>query len=168
MPKLILVVALSFVALALLGGFRILAANGRGRPGSYFRRESLFTPAERAFLGVLEAALPAGVRVLGKVPLGEIFGVRAAGDPGERQAARNYIGRRHVDFLLVRADTLVPLAGVVLDDPARTSADRRDGEAVVDHAFRSAGLPLVRIRARRSYAAEELARKLATSLGREP
>ena len=68
---LLAIIAVVFVVLAVL---KLKAAGGAKR-GVYYLRKTLFTAAERSFLGVLERALPPGVRVFGKVRLADIFGV---------------------------------------------------------------------------------------------
>jgi hypothetical protein len=103
------------VAVALVAFFLwvVVKAQMAGRrKGDYYLRKSLFTPAERAFLPVLERAMPAGLRVFGKVRLEDIFGVKSGLDLSERQAARNKVSRKHVDFLLVRDDDFAPVAGI--------------------------------------------------------
>jgi len=124
MPKLhplILVAAAASLAVLLLARAWIAA---RRRAHAYYLRQSLFTPAEAAFLPVLESALPPGIRVFGKVRLEDVLGVRSDLDRGEGQAARNRINRKHVDFLLVRSGTLAPVAGIELDDRSHDAADR--------------------------------------------
>src|ERR1019366_9606341 len=53
--------------------------------GAYYLRKSLFTAAERSFLGVLEPMLPSEVRVFAKVRLADIFGVVSGLERGARQ-----------------------------------------------------------------------------------
>lgn len=157
--KLLLIVVVALIALAILA---ILKAKlrGSGKAGVYYLRKSLFTPAERSFLGVLEANLPSGVRLFGKVRLEDILGVKAGLEPGERQAARNRINRKHVDFLLVRVSDLAPLAGIELDDSSHEAEDRQQRDRFVDSAFASAGLPLLHVPVQKSYNPAEVKAKV--------
>src|SRR5512146_2090735 len=86
-------------ALATLGVLLLAKAwlAARRRAHAYILRPSLFTPAEAAFLRVLESVLPPGVRVFGKVRLEDFLGVKPSLDRREVQAARNRINRKHVD-----------------------------------------------------------------------
>ena len=131
------------------------------RKGLYYLRSSLFTPAERVFLQVLERAVPAGVRVFGKVRLEDIFGVTRGLDQAERLAARNKINRKHVDFLLVKESDLAPLAGIELDDSSHEADDRKQRDVFVDSAFASAGLPLLHVPVEKAYPHADLRAKVA-------
>jgi hypothetical protein len=127
----------------------------------YYLRKALFTPAERSFLGVLDSMLPREVRVFGKVRLEDIFDVKKGLTPGERLAARNRINRKHVDFLLVRASDLTPIAGLELDDASHEEEDRQTRDAFVDSAFASAGLLLIHIPVQQTYSPADLKAKLS-------
>lgn len=150
-----------FVVIVAMAVLKAKLAAPSAKTDVYYARKALFTPAERSFLGVLEPQLPPGVRVFGKVRLEDIVGVRAGLSRSERQAARNRINRKHVDFLLVRASDLAPLAGIELDDSSHEEEDRRDRDAFVDAAFASAGLPLIHVPVQRSYNPAEVKAKLA-------
>lgn len=136
----------------------------RRRQGTYYRRNSLFTPAERAFLLVLDRVVPDGVRVFGKVRLEDILGVVRDLDRTERLAARNRINRKHVDFLLVRETDLAPLAGIELDDASHDGEERQERDRFVDSAFAGAGLPLLHVPASKAYSPADLKARLAEVL----
>jgi len=160
---------LPFVAIALIlfaawALTRARRANPREGAEAYYLRLSLFTPAEQAFLGVLESQLPPGVRLFGKVRLEDIFAVKDDMKAGARQAARHRVGRGHVDFLLVSAGDLAPLAGIELDDRSPAEADRRERDRFVDELFTGVGLPLWRVPAQRSYNGAELFARLTDLL----
>lgn len=168
--KLYMIVVLVIVALVLLA---VLKAKLSGAPraakaGVYYLRKSLFSPAERSFLGVLETSLPPGVRIFGKVRLEDILGVASGLERGDRQAARNRISRKHVDFLLVRSTDLAPLAGVELDDSSHDAEDRQERDSFVDSAFASAGLPLLHVPAQKSYGTGEVKLKIAQLITPKP
>jgi hypothetical protein len=170
MQKLILIVAVVVVIIAVLGVALVvlkakLAGGGGTKAGVYYLKKALFTPAERSFLGVLEPNLPPGLRVFGKVRLEDILGVKAGLERGERQAARNRINRKHVDFLLVRANDLAPVAGIELDDSSHEEEDRQQRDAFVDEAFASAGLPLLHVPAQKSYNPAEIRSRLTSLPG---
>ncbi len=161
MMKLILIVAVVLIVVAVLAVVKAKLAGGGVKAGVYYLKKSLFTPAERFFLGVLEPNLPPGMRVFGKVRLEDFLGVNKGLDRGEAQAARNRINRKHVDFLLVRTTGLAPLAGIELDDSSHEEEDRQQRDAFVDSAFASAELPLLRVPAQRSYKPAEVKAKVA-------
>ena len=134
------------------------------RQGTYTLRKSLFTPAERAFLTVVDRVVPDGVRVFGKVRLEDIFGVVRELEGGDRMAARNRINRKHVDFLLVRETDLAPLAGIELDDSSHAAEDRQERDRFVDSAFASADLPLLHVAAQKAYSPADIKARLAEVL----
>lgn len=160
MIKIVVIVAIVLVVLAALFLAAKLKASGTGQTDDYYLRKSLFTPAERSFLGILESSLPAGVRVFGKVRLEDIIGVKSGLGPGKRQAARNRINRKHIDFLLVRAGDLAPVAGIELDDRSHEAEDRQERDRFVDSAFASAGLPLLHVPVQKSYSPAEVGAKV--------
>jgi hypothetical protein len=161
MMKLYLIIGLVFVVgVVVLAVLKAKLAGGGAKAGVYYLRKSLFSPAERSFLGVLEPNLPPGVRVFGKVRLEDILGVKAGLERGERQAARNRINRKHVDFLLVRSTDLAPVAGIELDDSSHEEEDRQQRDDFVDSVFASAGLPLLHI----PYNPADLRAKVAAAL----
>jgi hypothetical protein len=164
MAKLIPIVVAVIVTLVFLALIFRKLASAKPKEGVYYLRKTLFSPAERSFLGILEPSLPPGIRVFGKVRLEDIFGVKAGLEKGERQAARNRINRKHVDFLLVRSTDLAPVAGIELDDSSHDTEDRQERDTFVDSAFASAGLPLLHVPAQKAYNPTEIRAKLATVL----
>ncbi len=117
---------LPIVTMAVLGVLvlvlKVLKARVSKEPenGTYYLKQSLFTPAERSFLGVLESLGMPEYRIMAKVRLADIFGVKKG--QGWRSAF-NRISAKHVDFLLVRQSDGAPILGIELDD---SSHDRPD------------------------------------------
>lgn len=156
-PIIVAIVAALFFLQVMLRGMAAKKVDA----SVYYLRKALFSPAERSFLGVLEGQLPPGIRVFGKVRLEDIFGVKAGLERGARQAARNRINRKHVDFLLVRASDLVPVAGIELDDSSHEEEDRQERDTFVDAAFAGASLPLLHFPAQKAYSFAEIRSRLA-------
>jgi len=119
----------------------------------YRLRDDFLSPAELSFYRVLQAALHNRVVLLSKVNLADIFFVLK---PSENVAYRNKIDRKHVDFLVCDPDSMKPLCGIELDDASHSRTDRRDRDAFVDQVFEDAKLPLVRVRASRTYNPHEI------------
>lgn len=166
--SLLVIAAVVLVVLAIIAGL-LKAKFGRvaSSPGAldvYELRQSVLTPAERSFAGVLDGALPDGVTWLGKVRLGDVFITRRGLSRSESTAARNRIDRKHVDFLLVRSSDLAPMAGVELDDHSHESDDRKQRDAFVDDVFRSCTLPLLHVPAQTGYNQAELRAKIVALL----
>lgn len=117
---------------------------------------SLFSPAERSFLGVLEQSVGAELRVLGKVRLADLIQPAAGLAAGDRGAAFNRISRKHVDFVLCCPRTLAVVAVVELDDRSHQRADRRERDALVDGALSAAGITVLHVPCRQGYNVTEL------------
>src|SRR5690606_28630791 len=79
----------------------------------YRLRDDFLSPAELSFYRVLRLAVKDQAVILAKVNLADIFFVAR---PNQNQAYRNKIDRKHVDFLLLHAETMKPLVGLELDD----------------------------------------------------
>ena len=163
-PIIIIVVFLVIVAAAVLPKPK---AAGAGEPaveegvsvadvGLYVRRPYLLTPAEYSFYKVLHQVLPADRIVLVKVRLADVFDVKDGLERGPKQAARNRIDRKHLDFIVCDRATCVPLLAIELDDASHGRADRQTRDLFVDGLCRASGLPLVRQPARRGYTLEEV------------
>lgn len=163
MLKITLLLGFIVVVFAVLAALKLKGAGG-AKSGIYYLRKTIFTAAERSFLGVLDRALPPGVTVFGKVRLADIFGVQSGLDASTRQAARNRIDRKHVDFLLVRIDDLAPLAGIELDDKSHEEEERQQRDAFVDEVFSGADLPLLHVPVQKTYDSADLKAKVASLL----
>ena len=79
----------------------------------------------------------------------------------QSQTARNKIDRKHLDFLICKADDLSLVAGVELDDSSHQRKDRGERDILVDEVLKSAGIPLVRFAAKKGYELAEVKTKLA-------
>ena len=128
----------------------------------YRRVESLLTAAERSFYDVLLRAVDSRLVIFAKVRLADLMwlpdGVR------DRQAHLGRIIAKHADFVLCDRQTLAPVLAIELDDSSHSMRDRRNRDAFVDRALSAAGIPLLRVRASRSYQLPELARQLQEAL----
>ena len=120
----------------------------------YQKVDSVLTAAERSFHGVLYHAVEGRLIILAKVRLADLFELPAG--TLNRFTYRNKIDRKHVDFVLCGPDDLTPLLAIELDDASHERRDRRERDAFVDRVFDAAGLPLLRVPARRTYAPRDL------------
>lgn len=118
---------------------------------TYIAQDSLFTPAERNFMLVLEEAAGSGCRVYGKVRLADVLKVRSGMEPKKWRAAFNKICAKHVDFVVCDAETLEVLCVVELDDSSHAREDRTARDVFFDEALKDAEIPLMRVKARASY-----------------
>ena len=131
---------------------------------AFENRKELFSPAERSFYGVLQQALEESFVIFGKVRLGDVIEPARGLGRNLNQRALNKINRKHLDFVICRTEDLSLVAAVELDDSSHQRKDRADRDVFVDNALKSAGIPMVRFAAKRTYELAEVKTKLATSL----
>jgi len=159
----IIIIALLAIALQLL---KLKGASDGGSAESdvYYLKKSLYSAAERSFLGILESIDFEDVTIQSKVRLADVFGLKKGLDRSLRQRALNRITSKHVDYLLVQKSDGRPLLGIELDDSSHEAEDRKQRDQFVDGVFRSAGLPLLHVPAKSSYDPKEIRRLLETAV----
>ena len=135
--------------------------GGSGRNASYERRDPLFSPAERSFLGVLEQIVGKEYRVIGKVRMADIIRPRKGLSGSAWRSALNRITSKHVDFAVCDPRTLQVVGVIELDDSSHDRTDRQRRDKFVDAALSSAGVPLVRIPAQRAYTPAEVRQRVS-------
>jgi len=131
----------------------------------YRQGESLFTPAERAFLTSLDAAVGGHYRLFGKVRVADVIEVAPTRDNSVWQRAFNKISAKHFDFVLCRADDLTVVAAIELNDSSHRQRKRQERDSFLQSVCESTGLPLVQVRAQREYSVPALRDQIARALG---
>jgi len=158
-----LIIVLVVVAIV-IAVIKNLIPKGKGQTLPYEKQPSLFTPAERSFLGVLEQAVGNEFRIMGKVRLGDIVKVKAGLDNKARQSAFNRIQSKHVDFIACDPNDLSIQFVIELDDKSHEREDRQDRDAFVDRVMEAAGIPIIHFPAKRAYAIQDIRDTLTTKL----
>lgn len=130
----------------------------------YSVRESILSPAERSFAGVLNMVAPARTKICYKVRLGDIFTTRRGLAGAVRKGAWNRINQKHIDFLLVDSETFAPLAAIELDDDSHEAKDRADRDRFVDAVFKASGVSVLRFRAAAAYSPNEVRGRIEAAL----
>ncbi len=133
----------------------------------YRKNDSLFTPAERSFLGVLDQMLGARYRIMGKVRIADVISVMPMKDRRQWQGAFNRINAKHFDFVLCDQETLSPLAVIELDDKSHNATQRHQRDLFVNGVCEAASLTLLRVPARRVYSCSDVERLVVNALHRE-
>ena len=165
---LIVLVALVVLAVALAAlKAKISPQEKSAQTEVYYLRKSLFSPAERSFLGVLESLDYEGVTIASKVRRADIFGIKKGLDRGMRQRALNRISAKHVDFLLLQSSDGRPLLGIELDDSSHDEEDRVARDSFVDSVFSSSGLPILHVTAKAAYDPKEVHRQIDEALAKK-
>ncbi len=168
-PFVSVLVPVFLVALAVLAvafGLRYLIRSHlklKGLP--YTKVPAVLTTAELAFYSALREAVGDQWVVLAKVRLGDVIDVPLG--TTDRQAHRNRIDRKHLDFVLCSPADFVPALAIELDDSSHERFDRRRRrDAFVDSALAAAGLPILRVPVRLVYDPAELRAQIDERLRR--
>ena len=130
-------------------------------PLPYRVRDDFLSPAEMSFYHVLSSVVGSRAVICPKVRLADVFFVAR---PNENLSYFNRIAQRHLDFLLCKPNSMKPVLGIELDDTSHTRSKRKQRDEFVNKVFESAGLPMLRIAAQRSYNTRELAVQVAQYL----
>ena len=120
----------------------------------YKKKDYLLTKAELSFYGVLKSVIDNDLVIFSKVRLIDLLWLPKG--TKNRQAYLNRIMSKHVDFVLCKSDTLSPVLVIELDDSSHQEGKRQERDKFVNEVFRQAGLPLLRVKAKRSYSPGEL------------
>jgi hypothetical protein len=156
------------LVLVAVGLVRLLVLWLEGKRGAtmpnYRRRVTLLTPAEQAFRDVLLRAIPDHIHVCYKVRLLDVIEGENPRDP----AVRNKVMSKHLDYVLIESRSSRIVAAIELDNASHLRPDRAERDRFVEHAMRSAGVPLIRFRAAATYDEHAVASKLAEAYGSHP
>jgi very-short-patch-repair endonuclease len=131
----------------------------------YQKEPTLFSPAERSFLGVLDQAIGDQFRIMGKVRLADVIKVRPGLEASARQTAFNKIQSKHLDFVACDPADLSIQFAVELDDKSHKQKKRQDRDAFVDAAMNAAGVPIIHFPAQKAYSIQDVRDKIAAQLG---
>ena len=164
----VVVLAILLAVLAVVVVRQRQAPDDRGEPTGYRKRESLFSPAERSFFGVLNQAVGPGFRVFGKVRVGDVLAPEEGLTTSQRAGALNRINRMHFDFIVCAADDLSIVCAVELDDKSHQQARRQRRDVFLAEACQTAGFVLINFPAQHAYSVPEVAAAIAKKTGITP
>jgi hypothetical protein len=121
-----------------------------------YRRGRFLSANETIFLRTLDAALGRSYRAFAQVRLAELANPAESAKVHIRRRALNAVMAKSVDFVICDVLTLDPVAAIEVDDCSHLLPERRDRDAFVNAVFAEIGVPLVRVKAQRSYSVAEL------------
>ena len=129
----------------------------------YAKRDDFLSPAELSFYKVLNQVVSKDLIICPKVSLKDIFFVKSA-DRSQKTIYSNKIDRKHIDFLICKADTLELICGIELDDTSHKREDRVQRDLFFDKVFNAASLKLLRFENKKSYSLPEVECKISSIL----
>jgi len=157
MEWILIFAVLMFIALIFLKNQAANSGNGSDNSLGYRQKKTLFTEAERSFLGVLDQCIdPKQRRIFGKVRVADIVEPNPSKNRSEWQKAFNPIKAKHFDYVICTADTLKPVCAIELDDKSHSQKKRQQRDQLLENVCTEAKLPLIRVPAKRSYKLEEI------------
>lgn len=157
------VVIVAFVVLAAVASKQKGGGSSVGLP--YRLEKSLFSAAERSFLGVLDQAVGPEHRVFGKVRVADLAAVKPGLSQSARRGALNRVGSKHFDFVVCRASDLAVVCVVELNDKSHASKRAQARDELLTNVCRVIGLPLLKVPAKRSYVMQELRTQVLSAIG---
>ncbi len=115
--------------------------------GAFEAQHGLLTQTEanlhRTLSRILRTDQPDSPRILAKVRLADI--ASPPRDSPTWQADFNRVQSKHVDFVVVAGDRMLPLRVIELDDASHARPDRIVRDETVDHVLTSAGIPILHV-----------------------
>ncbi|WP_415904364.1 DUF2726 domain-containing protein [Neptuniibacter sp. QD48_55] len=162
MEWILIFAVLMFVALIFLKKLAAQSSDSSDNTLGYRQKKTLFTEAERSFLGVLDQCIdPKQHRVFGKVRVADIVEPNPTKNRSEWSRAFGKIKAKHFDYVICTADTLKPVCAIELDDKSHSQKKRQQRDQLLESVCEEANLPLIRVPAKRSYKLEEVKAALA-------
>ena len=156
MSSLLLLIVLAFVVFVALAAIK----NKQGGAGSigfpYQPAKTLFTAAERSFLGVLDQAVGSEYRVFGKVRVADVATVKPGLSNSARQSALNRIAYKHFDFIVCRANDLTVVCAVELNDKSHSSQRAQSRDDLLLKVCQAINLPLLTVPAKQAYSPQDI------------
>src|SRR5208337_2634116 len=95
-------------------------------------------------------------RAFAQVRLAELANPADSSNVHLLRRALNAVMAKSVDFVICDVLTLDPVAVIEVDDRSHLLPERRDRDAFVNAVFAEIGLPLLRVKAQRTYSVAEL------------
>ena len=157
----VLVVLIALIALFAISRQR--AGRDAAAP-PYQRLDTLFSSTERSFLGVLDQVTKHEYRVFAKVRVADVINPRKGLRKPEWQRAFNRISRKHFDFVLCNPSTLAVLCVIELNDKSHQEKSRQARDAFLQSVCEAAGVPLIMLDAKQSYAPADISAKIANAI----
>lgn len=160
------VVIVVAVLLAALMGKQTGGAGSIGFP--YQPAKTLFSAAERSYLGVLDQALGADYRVFGKVRVADVALVKPRMTKSARQGALNRVAAKHFDFVVCNSSDLVVRCAIELNDKSHASQRAQARDDLLVNVCKAIGLPLLQVAAKQGYTPQEVRDQVLAAISPAP
>ena len=138
----------------LIAAFLLTRMYSEPRWLPYEPRKALVTKSELRFYRSLKKAAMDDWEVFAMVRIADLIKVQKGS--AKYRSWLNKILSKHIDFVLCDPVSLEVVCTIELDDVSHQRPERIERDKFVNHAFESAGLPLLRIPVEKSYKASEV------------
>ena len=155
---------LIFLTAIIASLFLVSKGSSYGTVSRYKKKETLFTPAERSFLGILDQAVSDKYSIFGKVRVADVLSPAKGMSRKNWQVAFNKISSKHFDYILCDKDTLAVVAVIELDDKSHSSKKAVARDRLLESACDSASLKLIRFAAKSGYQVQSVRDQLEAAL----
>lgn len=126
----------------------------------YEKNKTLFTAAERSFLGVLNQAVDDNTVILGKVRVADVIRPEKGLNKSDYQKAFNKISKKHFDFLACDKKEMSVVCAIELNDKSHQQENRKERDDFLTEACRSANLQLIQFDVKSAYNLQEIKEKI--------
>lgn len=123
---------------------------------AYQKNTTLFSPAERSFLGVIDQVVGAEYRVFGKVRIADVATVKNSANRAGWQRAFNRISAKHFDFVVCKVSDLSIVCVIELNDKSHRQAKRKSRDEFVKGLCEAISVPFLEVNAQAKYSLETL------------
>lgn len=131
----------------------------------YARRSRLLSPSARQFLKVLDEVVGAEYRVFARVAAADVLRVLRPPHSAAYRRALEQLQQRQFDFVICERGSAQIVCAVELDERSRHQHNRGRGDPLLADACRVAGLPLLRVIARREYDLAGMRQRVHEAMG---
>ena len=165
----IILAVLVFVVLIFLAALKKKQDGSDGAIGfPYQPAKTLFSEAERSFLGVLDQAVGSEHRVFGKFRVADVAMVKPGLGNSARQGALNRIAAKHFDFVVCRASDLSVVCAIELNDKSHASKRAQARDDLLANVCQAIKLPLLSVPAKQAYVLQDVRTQFLAAVSPPP
>ncbi|WP_372766982.1 DUF2726 domain-containing protein [Pseudoalteromonas sp.] len=160
-------VSLLILVLVVVAAFIASKFTHSGNPYPFTQKKSLFTQVETAFLNLLEKAIGSDYKIVSRVRLIDILDFQPGTDDKSRRSALAKAQNKQLDYVLLDKESLKIVAAIDLVNNASKNGHKAKKDWFVNGALESAGIPLIRIKVKSGYKAQEVRQAILFKLGKQ-
>jgi very-short-patch-repair endonuclease len=132
---------------------------------SYSAVSRLFSPAELSFYHNLKQAFSSDYEIFGKVRIADVIQPEKKLNHRLRRIALNKVAQKHFDYVICDPKTLSIIAVIELDDKSHDNEKTIRRDDFVNEACKSAGIKLIRFKAKSGYQIQDIRDVINTAIG---